>query len=139
MDASLHPNLAPPRLRSDDALLQKVARLIHQSHAVRDDLPRTHIRSAATVNRTRDCARNTAPGPTPIMDDDDLTVDELENWLLFGAHWRMLDISRSGAEVEFCTCTGEPLERRRTRNPQVIEYLRTAHPELDSSAIGPPP
>lgn len=84
-------------------------------------------------------AGSTAPDPRPIMDTDELTVDELENWLLFGAQWRVLDISHSEAEVEFCTCTGEPLEQRRTRDPQVIEYLRTAHPELDSSAIAPSP
>jgi hypothetical protein len=28
-------------------------------------------------------------------------------------------------------CTDEPMERRRTSDPDVIDYVRTAHPELD--------
>jgi hypothetical protein len=62
----------------------------------------------------------------------ELTIDELERWLLFGAHWQVGDISNAHAEVEFCTCAGEPLERRQTRELAVIGYLRTAHIEMDS-------
>lgn len=64
---------------------------------------------------------------------DTVTIDELERWLLFGAHWQVVDISGQQAEVEFCTCTGEPLERRETRDPAVISYLRTAHTDLDAA------
>jgi hypothetical protein len=55
-----------------------------------------------------------------------MTIDELERWVLFGAQWRVVDISDASAEVEFCTCTGEAVERRRTGDPTVIRYLRTA-------------
>lgn len=55
-----------------------------------------------------------------------LTVEELERWRLFGAHWRVLELSGSRAEVEMCTCTGEPVEWRRTEDASVIEYLRAA-------------
>lgn len=65
------------------------------------------------------------------MDVPDVTVDELERWLQFGAHWRVLDISPAEAKVQFCTCTGEPLELRVTHDPGVIGYLRTAHSHLD--------
>lgn len=58
------------------------------------------------------------------MAPDPLTVDELERWRLFGAHWRIVEISPERAEVELCTCTGEPVERRRTGEPAVLEYLR---------------
>jgi hypothetical protein len=61
------------------------------------------------------------------MTDVPLTIDELERWILFGAGWRVLEISSSGAEVEFRACTGEPVERRGTTDPAVIQYLRTAH------------
>lgn len=65
------------------------------------------------------------------MAREKLTIGELERWLQFGAHWRVLDISNAEAAVQFCTCTGEPLELRRTHDPAVIGYLRTAHAELD--------
>ena len=64
-------------------------------------------------------------------DDGEVTIAELEDWLLSGAHWRVVDIAKTGAEVEFRTCTGRPLERRQTHDPAVIEYLRTAHTEQD--------
>jgi hypothetical protein len=67
-------------------------------------------------------------GPVSVRE---LTIDELERWLLSGAYWKVLDISAQSAQVQFCTCTGEPLEHRRTHDPTVIGYLRTAHPELD--------
>ena len=63
--------------------------------------------------------------------DDELTIDELEEWLQSGATWRVIDIAAAGAAVQFCTCTGTALEIRRTTDPAVITYLRTAHPELE--------
>ena len=62
-----------------------------------------------------------------------LTIDGLERWLLFGAHWRVVDISNQHAVVDLCTCTGEPLDRLQTEDPAVIGYLRTAHCDLDFS------
>jgi len=61
----------------------------------------------------------------------ELTIKELEDWLRAGARWRVMDIASSGAEVQFCTCTGAALELRRTSDPSVIAYLRTADTELD--------
>ena len=66
-----------------------------------------------------------------------LTVDELERWRLFGSHWRIVEISVAGAEVELCTCTGEPVERRRTAEPVVLDYLRsTREPGCQAAASG---
>ena len=54
-----------------------------------------------------------------------VTVDELERWELFGARWRVVHLSDEHAEVELCTCAGEPLERRVSDDPRVIDYLRS--------------
>ena len=54
-----------------------------------------------------------------------VTIDELERWELFGARWRVVHLSDVHAEVELCTCAGEPLERRESNDPQVIGYLRS--------------
>lgn len=61
----------------------------------------------------------------------EVTIAELEDWIQSGAHWHVTEIAKSGAEVEFRTCTGRALERRQTHDPAVIEYLRTAHTEQD--------
>lgn len=62
-------------------------------------------------------------------DTDELTIDALERWALFGAHWRVLDISDTHALVELRTCTDEPVERHEVRDPGVVAYLR-ARPEV---------
>lgn len=67
------------------------------------------------------------------MSSRPVTIDDLENWVLSGAHWRVVDISNAHAVVDLCTCTGEPMERLESADPTVIGYLRTAHPELDAS------
>jgi hypothetical protein len=58
------------------------------------------------------------------MDTDELTIDALERWALFGAHWRLLSISETSAVVELRTCTDEPVERHQVRDAGVIAYLR---------------
>ncbi len=67
------------------------------------------------------------------MPSDALTIDGLERWSLFGAHWRIIDISTKYAVVDLCTCAGDPVERLRTEVPKVIEYLRTARCDLGLS------
>ncbi|MDE3132402.1 MAG: hypothetical protein KGL16_14720 [Acidobacteriota bacterium] len=69
--------------------------------------------------------------PRPASSGE-LTIEELEDWLRAGARWRVTDIASDGAEVQFCTCTGTPVELRRTADPAVVAYLRTAHAELDA-------
>lgn len=62
-------------------------------------------------------------------DTEELTIDALERWALFGAHWRVIDISDAHALLELSTCTDEPVERREVRDAGVIAYLR-ARPEV---------
>jgi hypothetical protein len=57
-----------------------------------------------------------------------LTIDRLERWALFGAHWRVVRLSADHAVVDLCACTGELVERADTADAAVIEYLRTAQP-----------
>jgi hypothetical protein len=60
-----------------------------------------------------------------------LTTDALERWVLFGAQWRIVDLSGESAVVDFCTCTGELVERLESDDPAVIEYLRSAPSDPD--------
>jgi hypothetical protein len=56
-----------------------------------------------------------------------MTIDDLRRWELFGAQLRAVHLSDEHAVVEFCTCAGEPLERRESNDPQVIAYLRSVN------------
>ena len=60
-----------------------------------------------------------------------LTIDALERWVLFGAQWRIVELSSERAVVDLCTCTGEPVERWESDDPTLIRYLRTAQPDPD--------
>jgi hypothetical protein len=66
-----------------------------------------------------------------MMGTHSLTIEDLERWVLSGAHWRVVDISTEHAVVDMCTCMGEPMGRVESDDPTVIGYLRTAHSELD--------
>ena len=49
-----------------------------------------------------------------------LTIDALERWVLFGAQWRIADLSGESAVVDLCTCTGELVERLESDDPALI-------------------
>ena len=55
-----------------------------------------------------------------------LTIDALERWVLFGAQWRIVDLSGHSAVVDLCSCTGEVVERLESDDPALIRYLRSA-------------
>lgn len=67
------------------------------------------------------------------MSTHPLTIDDLKSWVLSGAHWRVVDISRTRAVLDMCACTGEPMARIESDDPAVIDYLRTAPSEADGS------
>ena len=50
-------------------------------------------------------------------------VSKLQRWELSGATWRVLRRSQDSAEVELCTCTGEPMERLTSSDPGLLEFL----------------
>lgn len=60
------------------------------------------------------------------MSSEPLTIAALERWVLFGAIWRIDEISSQHAIVDLCTCTGELVERRESHDTSVIAYLRAA-------------
>ena len=59
-----------------------------------------------------------------------LTIDVLERWVLFGAQWRIVDLSGQRAVVDLCTCTGELVERLQSHDPALIRYLLSAPSDL---------
>ena len=60
-----------------------------------------------------------------------LTIDALERWVLYGAQWRIMDLSGESAVVDLCTCTGELVERLESDDAALIRYLRSAQPDRD--------
>ena len=65
------------------------------------------------------------------MSTHTLNIEDLERWVVSGAHWRLVDISSEHAVVDMCTCMGEPVERVESDDPAVIGYLRTADSGLE--------
>ena len=55
-----------------------------------------------------------------------LTVEDLERWVESGAQWRLVEVSSERAVVELRACTGEAVERRESRDTDLIAYVRTA-------------
>ena len=48
----------------------------------------------------------------------------LERWEEFGAVWRVVHLSATHAEVDLCTCAGEPVERLSSGDPGLLAFLR---------------
>ncbi|MEO8688809.1 MAG: hypothetical protein ABI611_11400 [Solirubrobacteraceae bacterium] len=70
----------------------------------------------------------------------ELTIDELERWALFGAQWRVVDISAAHVVIDLCECTGLPVERRESDDTTLIDYVRSARADLDAgAALSEPP
>ncbi len=55
-----------------------------------------------------------------------LTIEHLERWALFGAHWRVVELAPDHAVVDMCACTGELVERAESDDAVLIAYLRAA-------------
>jgi len=60
------------------------------------------------------------------MTEPSLTIDALERWVQFGAHWRLVDLSHERAVVDLCACTGETVERLESEDPELVRYVRSA-------------
>jgi fatty-acyl-CoA synthase len=50
-------------------------------------------------------------------------LDTLRQWELNGGTWRVVERSGTGAVVDLCTCTGEPMERLSSSDPALLAYL----------------
>lgn len=60
------------------------------------------------------------------MSASQLTIEVLERWEASGAQWRVVEITADTAVVDLCACTGEPVDRVETRNPEMIAHLGQA-------------
>ena len=56
----------------------------------------------------------------------------LERWEQHGGGWRTLSLSGSEATVELRTCLGEPAERIRSSDPELLGYL-AGRPRSDAA------
>jgi hypothetical protein len=65
------------------------------------------------------------------MATEPLTIDRLERWAFFGAHWQVVKVSSDRVVVDLCACTGELVERVECGDAVVIEYLRAARSDLE--------
>jgi len=55
------------------------------------------------------------------MTTEPLTIGMLEDWAGAGAHWRVIHVEQRRAVVELQRCTGEPVERLESEDPQLLE------------------
>ena len=53
------------------------------------------------------------------------TIKELQDWETGGAVWRPVTITDERAVIDLCSCTGEPMDRVETDEPDVIEFVRS--------------
>jgi hypothetical protein len=53
-----------------------------------------------------------------------LTLADLERWELFGATWRVVELSDDRALLDMCACTGQLVERRESEDRALITYVR---------------
>jgi hypothetical protein len=65
------------------------------------------------------------------MTTQDLTIKGLEDWARSGAHWRVVHVGERQAIVELQQCTGEPIERLQSDDPELIAYLQGVESDLD--------
>ena len=51
-------------------------------------------------------------------------VEIIRRWEDHGAAWRTVHVSDERAVVDLCTCTGEPVERLESDDPELIRFIR---------------
>jgi hypothetical protein len=51
-------------------------------------------------------------------------IETLTRWEDAGAVWRAVHVSDARAVVDLCTCTGEPVERLESDDPELIRFIR---------------
>jgi hypothetical protein len=51
-------------------------------------------------------------------------IELLRRWEDHGAVWRAVHVSDERAIVDLCACTGEPVDRLESSDPELIRFLR---------------
>jgi hypothetical protein len=59
-------------------------------------------------------------------------VAALRRWLDHGAGYRVLELSADRAVLELRTCTGEPVDRLESADPDLIGYVRKRELSADA-------
>jgi hypothetical protein len=60
------------------------------------------------------------------MAQSPFTLADLERWELFGATWRVVELSDERAVLDMCACTGQLVERRVSDDRALVDYVRAA-------------
>jgi hypothetical protein len=60
-----------------------------------------------------------------------MSIERLEDWARAGAHWGVLHLGERRAIVELQQCTGEPVERLESEDPELIAHLKGVESDLD--------
>jgi hypothetical protein len=55
---------------------------------------------------------------------EETPIDVLRRWEDAGAFWRAVHVSDARAVVDLCACTGEPVDRLESDDPDLIRFLR---------------
>ena len=55
---------------------------------------------------------------------DESAVEIVRRWEDHGAAWRAVHVSDELAVVDLCTCTGDPVERIESSDPELIRLIR---------------
>jgi hypothetical protein len=51
-------------------------------------------------------------------------VEIVQRWEDHGADWRVVHVSDVHVSIDLCTCTGEPVERLESSDPDLIRFVR---------------
>jgi hypothetical protein len=100
-------------------------------------LPATPITSARVHSATLICITGAGGAEPPssatgyavrpeAMAPSPLTLADLERWELFGATWRVVELSDEWAVLDMCACTGQLVERRTSDDRALIAHVRAA-------------
>jgi len=54
---------------------------------------------------------------------DESAVARLERWEASGATWNVVILTERLVVVELCTCHGEPVDRIRSVDPALVQYV----------------
>jgi hypothetical protein len=57
-------------------------------------------------------------------------LPQLEDWELHGATWRTVELRGQRIVLDLCSCSGEPMERVESEDPDLIQYVLD-HDESD--------
>jgi hypothetical protein len=50
-------------------------------------------------------------------------IEALMRWEQHGAVWRVTSLGETGAVVQLCTCSGEPVDELCSSDPELLSYL----------------